>query len=143
MVDMIPSIDLGLYIKGSTRDRRNVVDGVSQVMGETGFFFVTSHGLPTDLIEKTRRTALDFFNKPLTEKLLSSHPSGSLNRGYTPYAGESNANSSGRGTVAYGGSRNKLTKYRSKGSAFGKRATFNSIYDSKWKVNFARIRNQH
>lgn len=100
MVDMIPSIDLGLYLKGSARDRRNAVDGVSQVMGETGFFFVTGHGLATDLIEKTRRTALDFFNKPLAAKLLSSHPSGSLNRGYTPYAGESNANSSGRGSVA-------------------------------------------
>ena len=40
-MDMIPSIDLGLFIKGSARDRRNVVDGVSQVMEETGFFFVT------------------------------------------------------------------------------------------------------
>ena len=99
-MDVISSIDLDLYPRGSERGRRNIVDQVARAVEKTGFFFITGHGMSDSLIEKTQRTALNFFNKPQAEKLLSSHPSGSLNRGYTPYAGESNANSSGRGSTA-------------------------------------------
>ena len=49
---------------------------------DTGFFMVTGHGVPADLITKTRQRAIDFFALPDDEKMKVQRPPSKISRGY-------------------------------------------------------------
>ena len=82
----IPVIDLAPFIQGSDTDRKAVAGRVDRACRETGFFTIVGHGVPETLIAETRTAMLDFFARPLREKLAIARPSEEVSRGYNRLA---------------------------------------------------------
>ena len=64
---------------------------------EVGFFSVTGHGVPIELIDLATATARRFFDLPVAEKLKVAMPYAGYPYGYSPLTGESLAASLGHG----------------------------------------------
>lgn len=82
MTTRIPVIDIGPALGGSPADRLAVARRIDRACVEIGFFTITGHGVPTDVIEPVRRLAHDFFALPLAEKRRAAHPVPETPRGY-------------------------------------------------------------
>ncbi len=78
----IPTIDLTPLRSGSDADKRAVARQIDAACMDTGFFLVTGHGVPADLIAKTRQRAIDFFALPDAEKMKVQRPPAKISRGY-------------------------------------------------------------
>ena len=78
----IPIIDLTALRSGSDAQKREVARQIDEVCCDTGFFLVTGHGVPADLIAKTRQRAIDFFALPEDEKMKVQRPPSKISRGY-------------------------------------------------------------
>jgi len=78
----IPTIDLTALRTGSDADKRDVARQIDAACRDTGFFLVTGHGVPGDLIRKTRQNAIDFFALPEDEKLKVQRPPSKISRGF-------------------------------------------------------------
>jgi isopenicillin N synthase-like dioxygenase len=78
----IPTIDLTPLRSGNEADRRTVARQIDAACRDTGFFMVTGHGVPVDLITKTRQRAIDFFALPDAEKMKVQRPPAKISRGY-------------------------------------------------------------
>ena len=70
----IPTIDLTPLRSGDAAAKREVARQIDAACRDTGFFLVAGHGVPTDLITKTRQRAIDFFALPDEEKLKVQRP---------------------------------------------------------------------
>ena len=55
----IPTIDLTPLRSGNDADKRKVARQIDAACRDTGFFLVTGHGVPADLIAKTRQRAVN------------------------------------------------------------------------------------
>jgi isopenicillin N synthase-like dioxygenase len=82
MADAIPMIDLSPLRGGSDAAKRAVARQIDEACRDTGFFMVTGHGVPVELIEKTRQRAVDFFGLPDDEKMKVQRPPAKISRGY-------------------------------------------------------------
>jgi isopenicillin N synthase-like dioxygenase len=80
--DTIPTIDLSLLCDGSEAEKRNVARQIDAACMDTGFFMVTGHGVPADLITRTRQRAIEFFALPDAEKMKVQRPPAKISRGY-------------------------------------------------------------
>jgi isopenicillin N synthase-like dioxygenase len=80
--DAIPTIDLSPLQTGSERERRDVARQIDAACTDIGFFMVAGHGVPLDLIRKTRQRAIDFFALPQAEKMKVQRPPSKISRGY-------------------------------------------------------------
>jgi isopenicillin N synthase-like dioxygenase len=78
----IPTSDLTPLRTGTDADKRKVAGQIDEACRDTGFFLVTGHGVPADLIAKTRQRAIDFFALPDAEKLKVQRPPSKISRGY-------------------------------------------------------------
>ncbi|MAW88045.1 MAG: 2OG-Fe(II) oxygenase [Phyllobacteriaceae bacterium] len=85
----IPVIDL-------TPLREGGADGLAQVAGEIGracrgigFFYITGHGVPDELIASVFSQSGRFFAAPEAEKRRTLYSAATGNRGYIPMGGES------------------------------------------------------
>lgn len=78
----IPTIDLRPLRTGSERERRDVARQIDEACTDIGFFMVTGHGVPLDLIRTTRQSAIDFFALPEAEKMKVQRPPAKISRGY-------------------------------------------------------------
>ena len=85
----IPVIDIGPYLRGGADDRRKVADEIAAACEESGFFCITGHGVPAELVARTRQAAADFFALPVSEKRLILRPENRVGRGYYPFADRS------------------------------------------------------
>jgi len=67
----IPLIDLSPFFNhhADQRDRDRVIAAVGKACEEWGFFQVTNHGVPVDLIEEALDTCRVFFEYPAAEKM--------------------------------------------------------------------------
>lgn len=65
-MDAIPIIDLAPLRNGA--DGGDAPSAIRAAMEVHGFFYVTGHGVGFDMIERTRKAALDFFRRPVEEK---------------------------------------------------------------------------
>src|SRR3954454_13501157 len=77
-----PTIDLTPLRTGTDAGKREVARQIDEACRDTGFFLVTGHGVPADLIAKTRQRAIDFFALPDAEKLKVQRPPSKISRGY-------------------------------------------------------------
>ena len=82
----IPSINIAPFINGSTVDKHHVASEVRNACEQIGFFTITGHGVPLELINRTYSAAEQFFDLPLAAKMLAQTGSGC---GYIPLQAES------------------------------------------------------
>ena len=78
----IPTIDLTALRSGSEAQKREVARQIDEACCDTGFFLVTGHGVPADLIAKARQRAIDFFALPEDEKMKVQRPPSKISRGF-------------------------------------------------------------
>jgi isopenicillin N synthase-like dioxygenase len=78
----IPTIDLTALRGGSDAQKREVARQIDAACCDTGFFLVTGHGIPADLIAKARQRAIDFFALPEDEKMKVQRPPSKISRGF-------------------------------------------------------------
>lgn len=64
--DMIPVIDVSPALDGS--DVGGVAEQIHRAATETGFFYISGHGIDPNLIEGAFAVAQDFFSQPLSVK---------------------------------------------------------------------------
>lgn len=80
--DTIPTIDLAPLRGGSVREKREVAKAIDAACMDTGFFLVTGHGVPAELIQSTRQRAIEFFAQPEAAKMKVQRPPAKISRGY-------------------------------------------------------------
>lgn len=83
----VPVIDLAPFRDGS--DKQGVARAVDEACRGIGFLVVGGHGVPPDLVERTRAMGRAFFDLSLTEKQRVARPAPNVARGYVPMEGES------------------------------------------------------
>jgi len=87
-MNRVPLIDLAAARRGDRSERRSTAGQIDEACQAIGFFAVTGHGVPDDLVDDLRTRAHAFFSLPLAEKLRARHPMAGTNRGYHPVGGE-------------------------------------------------------
>ena len=88
ILSKIPEIDISPFIyNGSTKKEKNtVITKIADACEKSGFFIITGHGIPQELVEGICTVAKEFFNLSLKEKeSMKGCGSGS---GYIPMGGE-------------------------------------------------------
>ncbi len=84
----VPLIDLAPAREGGQAERERAAASVDAACREIGFFAITGHGVPGQIVHDLRRAAHAFFAMPPEVKLRSRHPVARVNRGYHPVGGE-------------------------------------------------------
>jgi isopenicillin N synthase-like dioxygenase len=100
MTQDIPIIDLTAFREGDAADRTRIAGDIAEACETLGFLVVSGHGVPEADGDVLHKTALDFFDLPLDEKLLVRRPRNDQNRGYIPYGEETLAKMHGQVTPA-------------------------------------------
>src|SRR5437762_101374 len=82
----VPTIDIGPFLDGDARARRDIAAQVAQTCERTGFLIISGHRFPADLLARATRELLAFFDLP-PETKNRWHPSGpAKQRGYHGFA---------------------------------------------------------
>ncbi len=87
-MSVIPIIDLTAARRGGRTDRQEIARQIDVACCEIGFFTITGHGIPKQMVSDLRAAAHAFFAQPQLEKLKTSHPTPGTNRGYHPVGTE-------------------------------------------------------
>ncbi len=82
----IPVIDVGALIVGSDPDE--VARAIGHACRETGFFYVTNHGIAAGLVTRVFSMSQKFFGLPLAEKQRAAFSGPSGNRGWIKLGNE-------------------------------------------------------
>lgn len=83
----IPVIDLTPTISGDPSDYWAVAADIARAAEDSGFLYVSGHGVPQALIEKTFEAARAFFAMPEADKMAISLAHSAHFRGYLPIGG--------------------------------------------------------
>jgi len=78
----IPTIDVSPLRGGDAAAKRAVARQIDAACTDTGFFLVAGHGIAQEAIEATRQCAIDFFARPVEEKMKVQRPPAKISRGY-------------------------------------------------------------
>lgn len=65
----IPIIDIGPMLAGTESAIVQVADSIRHACTEIGFFFITNHGMDTDIVERAFDASRDYFALPMDEKM--------------------------------------------------------------------------
>ena len=84
MQDEIPVVDLTGAFTGDAAARLRAGRQIDRICTEIGFFTITGHGVPRDVIWRLNRKAHEFFALPIEEKLKVMPVDPSTPRGYKP-----------------------------------------------------------
>jgi len=76
----VPVIDLTPYRDGA--DKPAVARAVDRAYRDIGFLVISGHGVPAELVERTRAAGRAFFDLPLAEKRRVARPAPTVARGY-------------------------------------------------------------
>lgn len=96
----IPVIDLTAFREGGKADRAQVASAIASACETLGFLVVAGHGVPDADGDRLHKAGLDFFDRPLAEKMDVRRPRNDQNRGYIPYGEETLAKMHGQVTPA-------------------------------------------
>lgn len=83
----VPVIDIAPFREGEA-GRDAVVDSVRAACEEIGFFLVTGHGVPDELVTRIYWQAREFFDLPLEAKNEVRKPAPHIARGYSRLGGQ-------------------------------------------------------
>ena len=86
----IPIIDLGRIDSSAEADRAALAVELHGACTESGFFYVTNHGVPQPAIDAVLAASHAFFAQDLKDKLEIDIANSTFNRGYIPLYGEKN-----------------------------------------------------
>ena len=86
--DTVPLIDISPFLSGDPAGRASVAQAVAAACEEIGFFAISGHGVPQDLIENLREAAHAFFEQPEDIKRKTVHPVPDTPRGLRVLQGE-------------------------------------------------------
>jgi isopenicillin N synthase-like dioxygenase len=89
----VPIIDIAPFLHGTPQDRHAVAEAVDRACRDIGFLVITGHGVPPELIERTRRVSAAFFDRTPEEKARVARPAVDVTRGYIGVNEESLAKS--------------------------------------------------
>src|SRR6266568_6107205 len=98
MKEQIPVVDLSPARAGDLLARLAVAREIDRICTEIGFFTITGHGVPIDVMDALRATAHAFFALPLEEKRKAIHPVPATPRGYRALGLEALAHGNDRAT---------------------------------------------
>ncbi len=86
----LPFIDVAALIAGTKRTAMEAVaEQIQAACRERGFFYVTGHGLPADLLDQLADASAEFFALPLADKLeIDMERGGRAWRGFFPVGAE-------------------------------------------------------
>lgn len=80
----IPIIDISPFRKGDAAGVKEVVKAVRAACEQIGFFTITGHGVPPELIDRVYQNGKKFYDLPVEEKLKIEKAVGASYKGYTP-----------------------------------------------------------
>ncbi|KAL8284293.1 hypothetical protein RQP46_005042 [Phenoliferia psychrophenolica] len=83
----LPIIDLG-PLDGDATARKALALKVQNACITAGFFYVSNHGIPQEVLDAAFRQAKLFFSQPVEKKMLVDMRNGSSFKGYLPIGGE-------------------------------------------------------
>ncbi|RFA24468.1 2OG-Fe(II) oxygenase [Alkalilimnicola ehrlichii] len=81
-VSTIPVIDFGPFLTGDTAARKAVAAAMRQASQDWGFFYLSNHGMPDELLVRSFQASRAFFALPEAHKRELAWQSASSNRGY-------------------------------------------------------------
>ena len=86
----VPVIDVGTLVSGGSESARDAVaDQIQAACHDRGFFYVTGHGVPGELLGDLADASAEFFALPAADKLeIAMEHGGRAWRGYFPVGGE-------------------------------------------------------
>ncbi len=87
-LDAIPLIDFGPFRHGDAAARRQVALKIGEACRNIGFFYVTNHGIPEALIQRTLGEAKRFFALPAEQKAEIAIEKSPCHRGWFQLGGE-------------------------------------------------------
>jgi len=85
---VIPVIDLSGSFSDRLGDRKAVAWEVHKACRDTGFFYISNHQVPQDLVDRQLACAREFFALPLDQKLAIDVAKSATMRGYEPMASQ-------------------------------------------------------
>ncbi|WP_223476507.1 isopenicillin N synthase family dioxygenase [Oricola indica] len=85
----IPVIDMQPLFTGGKAGRQLVADQIGEACRGIGFFYVTGHGVPSELRQDVFDVAAKFFSSPEEDKRKALFSVATGNRGFIPMKGES------------------------------------------------------
>jgi isopenicillin N synthase-like dioxygenase len=86
----LPVIDFSPFSAGgSDEDRRRVGRELHEVCRDIGFFYLSNHGIPNDLMQRVLDLGLKFFELPAEEKMKLHQKHHPGHKGYVGVGGES------------------------------------------------------
>lgn len=80
----IPVIDLEPLRLGDLAARKAVAREIEEACTDSGFFTIVGHGVPRELIARTRQAGVDFFAAPGAIKQAVLRPPSKISRGWNP-----------------------------------------------------------
>lgn len=80
--DEIPVIDIA-GINGSLEERKALAATIKRAAENTGFFYISNHGIPDEVVAAAQRAAKVFFEQPLEKKLKVSKSRSNHFNGYS------------------------------------------------------------
>lgn len=83
---LLPVIDMATYRAGGAQAKAQLLDDIAAKSQALGFFYLTNHGLPDDLMAGQLDWARRFFSLPLDDKLKVDFRNLPVRRGYEPMA---------------------------------------------------------
>ena len=81
----LPVIDLSGLIDGSIEDKKRVAAELGHAARTSGFFYITGHGVPQDLIDATFAASKQFHEMPRSFKMKYWSGFTTNHRGYVPF----------------------------------------------------------
>lgn len=86
----IPVLDFTPMVSGTAAEKQAFASRLFDVCTQVGFFYITNHGVPEQVINELQSVSESFFNLDIKEKLTVDIKHSSFNRGYIPLCGEKN-----------------------------------------------------
>lgn len=87
-LNSVPVIDLGPALSGGSPDRAGAAREINRACRELGFFYISNHGVPSDLVDRHLEIARAFFALPIDEKMQIDGTRSGAMRGYEPMAAQ-------------------------------------------------------
>ncbi len=82
----IKTVDIGRFLRGHQRDRRDFAEDLGQALQEIGFAVLEGHGIEPKLYAEAPEKVIELFTRPSLERKLEfrARRHGSVNQGYFP-----------------------------------------------------------